>query len=313
MKNKNIKFALSVVSIIFLLLIIDFTVNYIGNSLLVRLPNYAAGQIAKDNYRLNRITTDIIIVGSSRGVHHYIANQLCDSINNYINEDYTLYNASLDGKFLNSNLCAIESILNRYTPKLLILETQDSELYSYDYRDVFFSSMHYYSNNIVKKYIDNIGWKEKIKSSSSLFRYNQKALSLIGAFGRSEKNTNNGYLPLFGIMKEEQNPNKSDNVSSNINSYTLNNLYCVLEILKEKNIPIIITTSPMYKPTTSNKELTNICSELNIPYIDLYNIDLFNSHAEYFHDSIHLNDKGAQVYTDMFFDYLKPYLKQLKY
>lgn len=311
MKNKNLKFVLSVICFIFLLLIIDFSINYIGEFLLVRLPDYASGQIAKDNFRLNRINADIIIVGSSRGVHHYNANQLCDSINNYIKKDYTLYNASLDGKFLNSNLLAIESILSRHIPKLLILETQDSELYSYDYADVSFSSMHYNSNNIVKKYIDNIGWKEKIKNSSSLFRYNQKILSIIGAFSRSEENKDNGYLPLFGIMKIEQDQNKSANISLKINSYTLNNLYRVLDILKEKNIPIIIATSPKYKPTTSNKELTHICSELNIPYIDLYNKYLFNSHAEYFQDSIHLNDNGAQIYTDMFFERLKPYLKQL--
>ncbi|MBP3354412.1 MAG: hypothetical protein J6L02_07175 [Bacteroidales bacterium] len=313
MKNKNLKFVLSVICFIFLLLIIDFVINYIGESLLVRLPDYASGQIAKDNFRLNRIKTDIIIVGSSRGVHHYNANQLCDSINNYIKKDYTLYNASLDGKFLNSNLLAVESILNRHTPKLLILETQDSELYSYDYADVSFSSMHYYSNNIVKKYIDNIGWKEKIKNSSSLFRYNQKILSIIGAFSRSEENKDNGYLPLFGIMKIEQNQNKSTNISLKINSYTLNNLYRVLDILKKKNIPIVIATSPKYKPTTSNKELAYICSELNIPYIDLCDQYIFNSHAEYFQDSIHLNYNGAQIYTDMFFEQLKPYLKQLKH
>ena len=94
MKNKNLKFVLSVICFIFLLLIIDFVINYIGESLLVRLPDYASGQIAKDNFRLNRIKTDIIIVGSSRGVHHYNANQLCDSINNYIKKDYTLYNGT---------------------------------------------------------------------------------------------------------------------------------------------------------------------------------------------------------------------------
>lgn len=154
-------------------------------------------QIAKDNYRLNRVTTDIIIVGSSRGSHHYVTTMLRDSINSYTGYQYSLYNGAIDGKFINSNSCSAESIMDRYKPRLLIFEVSESELSgSRSVSDMEFAAVNYNNNQFVKKYLDDLGWKERIKIASNMFRYNQKVLRVVSSFiqkGGGET----GYEPLY--------------------------------------------------------------------------------------------------------------------
>ena len=60
-----------------------------------------------------------------------------------------------------------------------------------------------------------------------------------------------------------------------------------------------------------NEILIDVCSQYDVPYIDLYDLELFNRHPEYFRDPGHLNDKGAHIYTELFFKHLKPYLEEL--
>ncbi|MBQ2702661.1 MAG: hypothetical protein IJF63_02225 [Alistipes sp.] len=73
---------------------------------------------------------------------------------------------------------------------------------------------------------------------------------------------------------------------------------------------MIITSSPRYQASDNNKRLARICHEADIPYIELYNEEIFNAHSEYFKDAAHLNDTGAKVFTAMMFERLKPFITQ---
>lgn len=120
MKNNNVKFILTAISFLLLLCTIDLMVDKVGDLMIKSMSNHASGDLAKDNYRLNRVEADIVLVGSSRATTHYISNQLKDSICRLKDKEYTIYNAGLKGRFVNNNSCAVESILERYNPKLLL-------------------------------------------------------------------------------------------------------------------------------------------------------------------------------------------------
>ena len=160
MKKDITRLGISLTIIVFLLLVVDCFVGFIADKVVDRMPNYS-GQIAKDNYRLHRLETDIVILGSSRGSHHYVTALLSDSIDNYMRKEYSIYNASIDGKFANSNSCAAEMIISRYRPKLVIIDLSESQLVSEDVADIKFSSPFYRKDSIVRKYIDNISFEEK--------------------------------------------------------------------------------------------------------------------------------------------------------
>lgn len=306
-------FIFSLVIVILSLVSVDILIGKIGDFLMDRIPNFS-GQLAKDNYRLNRVTDDIIILGSSRGSHHYVTTMLKDSINNYTGRNYSLYNAAIDGKFINSNLCAAESIMSRYSPKLLIFEVSESELSGSEaVQDIMFSAVHYHKNPFVKQYIQDLGRKEQIKVASNMFRYNQKFLRIFSSF--IQKGEKTGYEPLYKVMTiiPKQGKENLKNVKPiKVDEYSLTNFTRVMRTARDKGVQLVVVSSPTFSPIVNNDYLASLCKDYKIPYLDLYNLELFNNHPEYFQDIGHLNDTGAHIYTDLFFKELKPYLLNLE-
>ena len=192
----------------------------------------------------------------------------------------------------------------------MIFEVNAGELCMDNTDGLAFSSIHYKSNKIVKKYLDGLGLKETIKYTSALYRFNQKLPLLLSAQNGYDVDELNGYDPLYGINRLDER-DCNEEYDAIINQYSLLNFTTVLKTAKSKNIPIVVTTSPEYKPVRSNEIVADICSLYDVPYIDMCNHDLFNSHPEYFYDVVHLNDDGAQVYTALFFENLKPYIEQM--
>ncbi len=306
-------FIVSIVSIVFVLIVIDIIWGAFADKVVDQMPNFS-GQMAKDNYRLHRLQTDIVILGSSRGSHHYVTSLLGDSINCYKNKRYSIYNAAIDGKFANSNFCAAEMILSRYKPKLVIIDLQESQLIT-DYipTDIKFSSPFYRKDSIVRRYLDNLSFEERLLMKSSLYRYNGKVFRIVSSFLRN-KDFDDGYVPLFGSSIDTNSNEKLtpiENVTQ-FNTYSEKNLRNVLRKYKTVNVPLIISCSPSFKPIDNNNKLRDLCDEYNVPFIELYNLPYFNHHPELFKDETHLNADGARVFTHLFFTQIKPYLREIE-
>lgn len=293
--------------------LIDFAVGKMGDVIIQKLPDYSE-EISKENFRLNRVRTDIVILGSSRGMHHYVSEMLRDSINNYLKKDYSLYNASMDGHYVNSNLCAMESIMGRYSPKLVILDLSEGEFDGWvGTYDIELAAMHYSQNVFVKKYLDQIGWQERLKVSSNMFRYNQSAFRILNAF-LCKKNEDWGYEPLYGSNVTAVNSSRlseEDRIIEQINQNYLENFIRTIETANKKMIPLFIVTSPSYNPSDNNNLLAKLCDSNGIAYLDLYNLDFFNSRPDLFWDKVHLNEDGALLFTRMLYQQMKQHLIRL--
>lgn len=171
--------------------------------------------------------------------------------------------------------------------------------------------VNYNNNRFVKQYLDALGLEERVKMSSSMYRYNRKIANIAASFLR-KSNGLLGYQPLYKKMTIL--PERDTVVAGthrSIDEYSLNNFTRVLQTARDKEVPLIIVSSPRFAPLDNNELLDSICHQFGIPHIELYNLELFNSHPEYFQDAGHLNDDGAYVYTGVFFDALKPYLTPL--
>lgn len=308
MKNDYSRFGSALLIVIISLVLIDISIGVVSDKTMQHLPDYS-GILAKDNYRLHRLETDIVIIGSSRGSHHYVTKQLNDSIDTYLGQHYSLYNAAIEGLYANSNSCAAEVIVSRYHPNLVIYDLSESQLRYVGIKDIEFSSPYYWSDTIVRRYLDNIGLKERTLMKSGMYRYNRKHLSIGVNFLRPIPE-DDGYVPLYGttidttLLQTESKRNSEDSM----NGYSRQNFINVLERYKSAHVPLVIVCSPQFRPTSNNQELKHICDSLGVPFLDFFDSPYFNTRPELFRDISHLNDEGAHEYTALFFEQLKKHL-----
>ncbi len=309
MKQDIKKLIISTIILSSAFVLIDTFIGYIGENTLKKLPNFG-NELCKTNYRLNRIKSDVIIVGSSRASHHYHTAILADSVNSYLSSNFSFYNTGLGGQFVDCNACTVESILYRYKPKLIIFDINSLEVMDIKWQERIRKYEIFYRNNkIVKEYLDRLGWKEKLKVNVNMYRFNSIIIDLIGCLHKGDI-TDNGYEPLYKIM-ENTNTKKPTTQKTIINDFSLESFIRMVFLCNKENINLIVVTSPRYKPNENNELIRSICNEYNIHYIDLYNTDFFNNHPELFYDRSHLNNDGATIYTKMFFEELKPHLEKL--
>lgn len=148
---------------------------------------------------------------------------------------------------------------------------------------------------------------------SSLYRYNGKLFRIMSSF-LIVNQVDDGYEPLYGTTIDTAKLTQSKNKKSieKLNPYSTNNFTNVLRKYQKSGVPLVIACSPQFRPSGNNQELEKLCSIYQIPFIDMYDINAFNDHPEFFKDAGHLNDDGAHVYTAMFFEELKPYLTLIK-
>lgn len=288
---------------------IDITVGLVADSVLDIMPDYG-GQLAKDNYRLHRLETDVVIIGSSRGCHHYVTQQLGDSLDAYFGHHTSVYNAAIAAKIANSNSCAAEAIIARYRPKLVVFDIGEDLLCLDDVSDIEFSAPFYWKDTIVRRYLDDIGFRERLFMKSSLYRYNGKLFNLASCF-LAPAAVDDGYEPKFGtnidttVVKDKP---KVTVPTSELDSYTLNNFETALKKYSSEKVTLVVVCSPHFRPNNNNKRLAAICDKYGIPFLDFYDMPYFNSQPELFYDSRHLNDEGAHIYTAMFFEQLKRFM-----
>lgn len=321
MKTDFSRFIVSALIMVVALVLVDVLVGFVGNKSLDYLPDFngkVSGQTVKNNYRIMKMEDDIVIVGSSRVSHHYNATMLADSICNYTGMRFRVYNAGIDGQFINSSCMVVESMLSRYIPKMLVLEAEDSGLKYEKGKEMkssylYFNAPYYDKTHVAKRYFDEMGWKERIMVKSKMFRYNDKVLRIGESFLKKGTVPNDGFEPLFGTsidttLKKNDEPNKE----MVTDEYSERNLRRVLQLCKDKGVNLVLVSSPRFRSKNDNTLIRSLSQEYDVPYIEIYNTKLFNSHPEFFKDASHLNNEGATIYTQMFFEELKPYLEMLR-
>lgn len=308
MKKDSSRFWKTILIVSALFVAVDIVVGVVADRLMVRLP-YSKEDLAKDNYRLHQVNADVVIIGSSRGCNHYVTQQLGDSLDACYGKHQSIFNASIAGKCANSNSCAAEAIVSRYRPQLVIYEISEGELCDDQVADIEFSAPFYWKDTIVRRYLDEIGLKERILTKSSLYRYNGKLLRIASCFMHPSA-VDDGYKPKFGSAIDTTKAKDASKVSTptkELDNYTVNNFENVLKKYSSEKVPLVIACSPHFRPQGNNRRLAALCEKYGVPFIDLYDVPYFNNHPELFYDGKHLNDDGAHLYTAMFFEQLKSF------
>jgi hypothetical protein len=295
--NQVVRLLLKLVLILFLVLIID---QGVGKELSHYYFRQHRGEEAKLTYIIDSTKADIVIFGSSRADHHYVPEIFENNLH------YSCFNAGADGNYLLYSYALFNTIVKRYSPKLIIFDIRPYELghieSEYDRLSILLPYYRKYPE--IRHVIELRGPFEKFKHISSIYSYN----SLIFQIARGNIGNNKayqtelkGYTPLSKTMKAEK-IGTWDICDIPIDQNKVNLVEDIISTCKKKNIELIFVHSPIWitmKKGDCHNILADICSEKNVRYIDMSNDTTFINHPDYFEDISHLNDKGARLFSQM--------------
>jgi hypothetical protein len=262
------------------------------------LNAHAKGGATKQMYDLcMKDQYDILIMGSSRAHHHYIPQIIEDSLG------MSCYNAGHDGNGIILMYGIYQMILNRYQPKLIIYDVEQAfDLYEYkpDNKCTRYLAEQkpYYNQPGIGQIFKDVAKEEYYKTYSGLCRYNSVSIPLLIDYFTTRPMDSKGYSPLCEeMMKEPEKEGRTEKLV--IDSLKFNYIKKLIKDATEKEIPLFVVVSPKYGAENSNtfQPVKEICDTYNIPVLDYYADYQFMMHKEWFEEPMHLNDKGAEVFT----------------
>ena len=297
------RFITIVLTVLAAVVLLDCTIGKILDSMLPQISNQ--GDTGKTYFALNNVNTPVVIVGSSRAAHHYVTQMVEDSLG------MPAYNVGRDGCFFSYNCCVINSIMDRYSPSLIIWETSQTSLYE-QVADPIENLYPYYRKNSWVTAIIKSGtpWTERVRLNSKVYRYNSMIHRVIMRYlGRNSfvDGTVKGYLPLpprkllhpLELAEESR-------VQDEVDEAKVERFRSILCRAREKGVKMIVVESPKYRITggesLSADLMKSLCKEYGVRFIDNSQIPFFMEHQELFNDITHLNDDGAKVYTEIFLE-----------
>lgn len=301
------KFFIKIVIFFVIVLVVD---KSIGASLDYMRDNARSGYNKELNYVFNQVCPDILILGSSRALHHYVPEILEDSLN------MTCYNAGSNACSIIPMYCRFRNIAKRKNPKIIIYEV-------YSETDYFINEISrneddvriYYDNDEVGKVYDDVKPDDRLKMISSLYRYNSKFGNTIGAFlieSQLSQLKSKGYSPFEGEITRD--PLKIETHIGDVDSVKMKYLIQLIKQTRERGIKLVFTISPWYKCPNDEeyKILSQLSEQYGIPLISHLKDERFIYNRTFFTDQSHLNDKGARKYTKTIVSELKKIIEDAK-
>jgi hypothetical protein len=263
------------------------------------------------NYQIiESITTnraDLVVLGNSRAQHHYNPRIISkktgfSSVNAGLNGGYGVYLPTFQ----------VDEISNNYKPKAIIVEIDPNALGfwkgNFDRLTVLLPFIDRYPNAI--DYIllrDNY---QKVKLYSKSYRYNSLIYNeLMYSLFANKFNHVKSFIPISKKLSSKDSiasVNKIRNMSSptmDINMELI--LKKLINIAKYKNIKLIFVNSPIYNNTLNDnysiagKKAIQIMNDNKISFWDYSNDTSFFNKYYLFSDRLHLNNKGAELYSNI--------------
>jgi hypothetical protein len=298
--------------ILLFLVIIIFLDLVIGNALQSLYYKQTSGKLYGITKVLDNIKSEILIFGSSRAVQHYDPAIIEEKLG------LSAYNVGLDGQSIIYHKAILDIILNRYKPKLIVLELYESMDFNSvgSQYDRLSTLLPYYNRHPkLKRIIKNRSYFEEIKLLSKTYPYNSLLLRIIEANFNFMKNkkSNIGFVPKEGVWGFPL--TKKENLNPNYDLEKVNYFYDFVRVCKEKNIPLFVVISPKFEDCSNCFSYSQkICDQKDILLHNFSSEIQFSSNINYFQNPSHLNTEGAKKYTEFIstklINYLNNYKKQ---
>lgn len=291
---------------LFLLFLIVFLLDFsFGKTLRHFYFKQESGLQYRTTYAMENTVADIIIFGSSRANHHYHPEVFEKKL------PYEYYNAGRDGSYNLYHYSVFKSILKRHKPKMVILEFGKEEFkktqVGYDRLSALLP--YYKTHPEIREILDHKSDTEPLKLLvSEIYPFNSSIFTIaIGnaSINKTRRGDIKGYVALDKTWNE---PIKSVQPSPayHMDSVSIWAYKSFLQECKSAGVILYVVTSPYFEKSNfldSSMQLgKKIAEKYNVPFIDFSHDEKLISQPELFADHLHLNDKGARIFSEMVID-----------
>lgn len=296
-KNPYLYFAFKLVVLFAIVFAFDYS---IGTILRHYYFKQESGLQYRTTYSIEETKAEILIFGSSRANHHYHP----VVFENRMKASY--YNVGRDGNFIFYHTAVLNGVLNRYLPKVVILDFNMSEFrnsrISYDRLS---SLLPYHkSHPEMRSIIELKSELEKIKLISSIYPFNSSMFTIAvgnAGFNKRRKADIQGYVPLSRAW--DGSILIDSNSMYNIDSMKVKAYKSFIQNCIKSKVKLYVVCSPSYILFKNKDESVIIGKEIakrnNIDFFDYSNDSIFINNPKLFADPFHLNDSGAIIFSNM--------------
>ena len=253
-----------------------------------------SGILYRTTYTIDSTKANLLVFGSSRATHHYVPSIFESKLHT------TFYNAGRDGCNLIYYSAVISAVLERYTPKHIIIDLTPNEL-DFSEEGRLSPLLPYYKNPVVYNYIKYNSKFENWKLLSKMYPFNSIFTTIIIgnlATNKSQILEDKGYIKLENTMPFH--PIKTFKHGQIIDNRVeiLNEL---LAKLNKKHIAVTLVVSPSYFLYSKNDPVIVAIQKLVAKHdnINFFNYENDPAFAKYqlYSDDDHLNEWGAQKFS----------------
>ena len=309
MKKGLSRFCIAVLIILISVAIVDSAIGKVMDWMLPKISNQ--GDTGKTYFSLYDVESPIVIVGSSRASHHYVTQIIEDTLG------MSAYNVARDGCFFSYNCCVVNSILDRYSPELIIWENGTDYLFN-GFDDPLENLYPYYKRNkwVTSAIQEELPWTEYVRLCSRIYQYNSVMHRILMRYLRRSSfydETEKGYMPL-----QPKSLRKALELKPIACNYTelsrtkVERFRATLSRAQEKGVKVVVVDSPMYRLCDVNNEsaveMRKICKMYGTLFLNNSQLPEFINHPEYFNDATHMNSIGSISYTKYVLRQIKEYL-----
>ena len=288
-------FSFKVLMFILIVLVLDFT---IGSVLKFYYFKQHSGYLYRTTYSIEETTADILVFGSSKASHQYNPKIFEEKLG------LSCYNVGRDGSSIFYQYAILQSVLKRYTPKIIILDiSREFEKKKESYDRISMLLPYFDEHPEIHPIIDLKSPFEKNKLLSKIYPYNSMIFTIISGnvdLIMDRHKDIAGFLPLQKTWESPIKVNTSqgkfefDTIKIKIYESFIKN--CI-----KSHIKIYIVSSPDYYILTgigkSNYIAKKIAQKYKVKFLDYSHDTVFMKNVKYFADISHLNESGAEIFS----------------
>lgn len=280
---------------ILLFLLIIVAIDVLTGLVCSRLTAMArGGDTARNEYICNGTSEDILVMGSSRAIHHYNP-AVIDTVTGM-----SCYNCGQDGNGVILNYGRLHMILQRYRPRVIIYDVMpEYDLLAGDDNRKYLGWLRpYYDRDGIAAVFAAVDPMEKYKMMSRMYRYNSRFVQLLSdCVHPMESDGQNGFRPLdeeMDTMRVGVQPGAGDAAFDPVKLSFMNKL-----LDEARGIRVVMVVSPCWNgmDTTVLTPVREMCREREIPFLDFSNDPKYLHNNAYFADGTHLNARGAMEFS----------------
>lgn len=241
---------------------------------------------------------DIVIIGNSAGACHFDAARMEDCLR------LTCYNGSTVGSSVKFNAIALQGLLNRHHPKLIVLAINPENLAQSGLGQTSITFPIYYGRGgaafdsalrRIHPYRSKLFMLNIARTDRNLFRRLAYKSGLI-KFPHVK-----GFQPYPASKNHPAGGICNDSIIRPRNE-TLSDLAWIIDSCDKNGVPLIICFTPhAYQKNNYGKAISvvkRLCGDRRVTIWDDTSMYAAPGDTALFHDEFHLNRTGAEMYTD---------------